>query len=80
MISKWSQEERRRRKAEQAAELSPIDKEMLDLMGQLRRYVGGNQLIDNPRAKACYALWLDIENLAEVITGKPEYFWDVRNS
>ena len=79
MISKWSQEERCRRNAEQAAQLSANDLEMLELMRKLRIHVGGCELTPGPRAAACHALWLQIENLAEVITGKPRYFWDVRN-
>ncbi len=79
MVSKWAQDEKRRRKAERAAELTPNEREMLELMGKLRVYVGGCELIPGRRAEASHALWLQIESLAEVITGKPRYFWDVRN-
>ncbi|MDB5621078.1 MAG: hypothetical protein JWQ24_5316 [Tardiphaga sp.] len=80
MVSKWSQEERRRRKAELAAQPSAADVEMLELMRRLRPYVSGCELLDNPRAVACHALWREIEIMAEVITGNPQYFWDLRNS
>ncbi|WP_445493133.1 hypothetical protein [Rhodopseudomonas sp. RCAM05734] len=79
MVSKWSQEERRRRKAAAAAQISTADLDMLEQLRTVRRYVGGSQLIDTPRAIASYELWLAIEKWAEVVTGQPQYFWDVRN-
>jgi hypothetical protein len=79
MASRWSQEERRRRKAEQAAQISALDYETLELMRPLRLRVGGNELRENPRAVASQAVWTAIEKWAEVVTGDPQYFWDVRN-
>lgn len=79
MISKWSQEERRRRKAEIAAQPHPSDLEILDLMGRLRPLCGGCDYMDNPRAVALHALWREIENTATVLTGNPKYYWVTRN-
>jgi hypothetical protein len=80
MVSKYAQEERRRRKAEQAAQISVADYETLDLMRQVRRQVGSCELMTNPRAIASQAVYKAIEEWAELVTGKPKYFHDVRNS
>ena len=66
MISKWSQDERRRRKAELAAQPHPNDLEILDLMNRLRPLCGGYDYMDNLRAVALHALWREIENTAKV--------------
>jgi hypothetical protein len=79
MVSKWSRDERRRRKAEQAAAISEFDREALDLMREVRRHVGGAQYSEHPRGMASFALQTSIEKWAEVVTGDAEYFWQVRN-
>lgn len=79
MVSKWGREERRRRKAEQAAQISELDREVLEMLKPVRRHVGGYGYREGPRAVASLALWTAIEKWAEMVTGDPEYYWHTRN-
>lgn len=79
MVSKWAQDEKRRRKAECAAEMSEMDREALELMRHLRRYVGGYEYREGERAEVSRALHAAIEKWAEVVTGDDKYFHEVRS-
>lgn len=66
--------------AQQAVQIGAADYETLDLMRQVRRQVGSCELMTSPRAVASQAVCKATEDWAELVTGDPKHFWDVRNA
>jgi hypothetical protein len=80
MTAKYRAEYRRQKQAERAAQISPLDREMLELMGRLRRFTYGAELGDSPRCTAARALMTAIDDMAGVVTGDRDYFWQKPHS
>lgn len=76
MTKKYAAEYRKRKRAEWARQLqADKDKPLLDLLEKLRPYTFGAELRDDPRALALRDLKAAIDDVAEAMTGDPQYFW-----
>lgn len=75
MTAKYRAQYRKQKRAEEAAKISRVDEEALELMRKLRTHTYGAELGDGPRAVAARALMTAIDGMAEVITGDREHFF-----
>lgn len=75
MTAKYRAQYRKQQRVDQAARISAVDEAALELMRKLRTHTYGRALLDDPRSLATAALQKAIDDMAEVITGDPEYFY-----